>query len=825
MDFLWTSYLRSAPYFTVILAILLPVVFLGMSKLRSRLKKREEELSTAQLEKTATKKQFEELRFELEKLGTVHTSALVDETVVRVPPVPIELVHACASGSCVLLAGSGVAAQAGYPTWRETLLKLIDRASIKDPNVDWSSLADAIRRGRLAKAEDLINSRVARADLVEVIRELFIRPEASLPPFFDSLAAIPFAGVITPNWDDSVVRAFADYNPLVVLSSASTTVSRIVEGDRFFVLKLYGDPDHPETFRFTPTEYEHDLFDNTTYSKFLTSLFLSRSVFCLGASLKGLDDFFSGLKLREKPSKPHFALVAREPDMALQEELFLSKYGVRLLGYEPTPGFPEVSTFVTNLGSLVAKREPVKIEIRKATLNHVTLKNIGIFENLDLELNGGWNVLIGNNGCGKSTLLKAIALGLCGDDQKAADVGGLLLRQGADAGSIRLKVGDDEYLTELMRENDQVRVVCRQLTPLQRGNWVVLGFPAMRGVSEHNPIGPAGRSINRPVIHDLLPLIAGAVDDRLDNLKQWIVNVDARSRPGEGTNEDETYRNQQLRTAFFDLFKEVSPRNLNLEFDYVDKDFQIWVKIDDVSVRLDQISQGMSSMFGWVGTLLQRMYEIYRDHQRPEHGAAFVLVDEIDAHLHPEWQQLLVPLLKKAFLGLQVFATTHSPLIVAGMTSSEVWIARQNFESDRFEVVKAPLDLEGMRADQILTSQAFGLVTSRSLETRDDAKLYSTLLGRKAELETKGMLSEDEMIELRDLGDRLGKLEMKIESVRGIGENETQRIVEDAVRKAFQELAAAKPGAWESAREISPEEANEIKNQLAEIFTLEGEQR
>jgi hypothetical protein len=46
-----------------------------------------------------------------------------------------------------------------------------------------------------------------------------------------------------------------------------------------------------------------------------------------------------------------------------------------------------------------------------------------------------------------------------------------------------------------------------------------------------------------------------------------------------------------------------------------------------------------------------------------------VLVDEIDLHLHPQWQRLVVPTVSKTFPNLQCVFSTHSP-IVAGTLSS-----------------------------------------------------------------------------------------------------------------------------------------------------------
>jgi energy-coupling factor transporter ATP-binding protein EcfA2 len=728
------------------------------------------------------------------------------------PELPDELVEACASGSCILFAGSGISAQAGYPTWREVLYRLIERASDKEISDVRPDVMSAFNAGKFTDVADLISRRLSREQLQAAAKELYGNPPDRLSPFFNSLRGIPFAGVLTTNWDSLPEVAFRNRNPLLILSSRSEMVEQLVREERFFIVKLYGDPNQPETFRFTSKEYSEDVSENDTYSKFLTSLFLSKTVFFAGTSLRGIDDFLSGLKLPERPTRLHYALVPRESDWALQEELFLGKYGVKLLSYEPTQGFPEVPAVIENLRVLVGKRLPTisKSAIKSATLNEVELENIGVFQKLTLNLNQNWNVLLGNNGGGKSTLLLAIALGLCGDAKEAAQAGERLLRSGTTSGSIKLRVGQDVYLTELSREQNKVRVKSRQLTALQTGNWVVLGFPPLRGISSRDPRGPSGQGSSTPVVEDLLPLLTGGVDLRLDDLKQWVVNVDAGSVKRDGVDSAQAERNRQLRDSFFKLLVQLTP-GINIKFDHVDTtSWRVIVDTDDGLISLDQISQGMSSILGWVGTMLQRMYEIHSQSPKPELESALILVDEIDAHLHPEWQQLLVPLLKEKFPKLQIIATTHSPLLVAGMKASEVWVVSRDMDTKQVEVNHAPIEFEGMRADQILTSSVFGLTTTRSMDTKRDIDRYAELNGKSS-----SDLSEDEKTEL-------GKLKAKLNKILQVRETPVARKVEVAVQQTLKEMA--RPRELVKAtdeQQITPEVAIEIKRQLAEIFTSE----
>ena len=138
------------------------------------------------------------------------------------------------------------------------------------------------------------------------------------------------------------------------------------------------------------------------------------------------------------------------------------------------------------------------------------------------------------------------------------------------------------------------------------------------------------------------------------------------------------------------------------------------------------------------------MNEIYPSEQ-PEQESALLIVDEIDAHLHPEWQQALVGLIKELFPKLQIIATTHSPLIVAGLKASEVFVAMREPDHQTAAITHAPIEFEGMRADQLLTSPLFGLVTTRGSEATSAIQRYSFLIGKSP----RSKKEDAELAELR----------------------------------------------------------------------------
>src|SRR6185295_15187693 len=127
-----------------------------------------------------------------------------------------------------------------------------------------------------------------------------------------------------------------------------------------------------------------------------------------------------------------------------------------------------------------------------------------------------------------------------------------LLRQDAATGKIELTVGEVAYETTLRRDQRTRRVIISgALTPLQKRDWVVLGFPPLRGISVTNPPGPTLGGSPDPQVEDLIPVITGGFDTRLDSLKQWLVNLEVNSSGSVAR--DVAARNRRLRESFFEL--------------------------------------------------------------------------------------------------------------------------------------------------------------------------------------------------------------------------------------------------------------------------------
>ena len=91
------------------------------------------------------------------------------------------------------------------------------------------------------------------------------------------------------------------------------------------------------------------------------------------------------------------------------------------------------------------------------------------------------------------------------------------------------------------------------------------------------------------------------------------------------------------------------------------------------------LSHGYQSTLAWIADVVGHiMWEAERTDIQPSEMEGIVLIDELDAHLHPLWQMTLVEGLKTVFPRLQFIATTHSPLLLGGLAEDEIIRLRQD---------------------------------------------------------------------------------------------------------------------------------------------------
>ena len=113
------------------------------------------------------------------------------------------------------------------------------------------------------------------------------------------------------------------------------------------------------------------------------------------------------------------------------------------------------------------------------------------------------------------------------------------------------------------------------------------------------------------------------------------------------------------------------------------------------------LSAGTQGTLLWIWALALHMVNYYGWTEGWEKKPAILLIDEIENHLHPTWQRRVIPALLKHFPGLQIFATTHSPFVVAGLKAGQVHLLKRD-EQGRVTASTNTEDIVGWTADEIL---------------------------------------------------------------------------------------------------------------------------
>lgn len=313
-------------------------------------------------------------------------------------------------------------------------------------------------------------------------------------------------------------------------------------------------------------------------------------------------------------------------------------------------------------------------------------------------------VVVGENGVGKSSILQALALGALGPE-KAGELDidpDWCLRDGAQSGEIivRFYDTDDENIVHFSK--GATRFEGSEGVPT-----VVLGYGAYRlparGVVAGDKTGYDYR------VHSLF-------DER--KLVNGPFGLHQHLRRGGRV--DRVRLEDAMRTLNSLLLGEARAGIAGRS--------QLTIEDRGRQQSLGELSSGYRSIVTIASDVMDVLYTLW---EGTTSGQALVLIDEIDAHLHPEWRLKVVDALRSAFPSTQFLMTTHDPLVLRGMSREEVLVmTRDDGGSAVLESPRMPA-LEAFSVDQLLTSQLFGLETTMDANLAHDLARYYQLVSKQ----------------------------------------------------------------------------------------------
>lgn len=138
------------------------------------------------------------------------------------------------------------------------------------------------------------------------------------------------------------------------------------------------------------------------------------------------------------------------------------------------------------------------------------------------------------------------------------------------------------------------------------------------------------------------------------------------------------------------------------------------VRLDGEAVPLDLLGEGMRRTFAWLSDLVARLeLTPWKDTTRSPFDQDFwLLLDEIDQSIHPELQRHILPALRRHFPNARIYATTHSPFVVASAPDGCVFPIRPDPETHRVKGAVAPVRLGPGHSLSWAVEEVFGVPSS-----------------------------------------------------------------------------------------------------------------
>lgn len=90
------------------------------------------------------------------------------------------------------------------------------------------------------------------------------------------------------------------------------------------------------------------------------------------------------------------------------------------------------------------------------------------------------------------------------------------------------------------------------------------------------------------------------------------------------------------------------------------------------TLRVEQLSHGEKIYLSVIGDIVRRLSILNPSEVNPLTGSGIILIDEVDMHLHPNWQVLIANRMVEVFPNCQFFMTTCSSHISSGLDSSMI---------------------------------------------------------------------------------------------------------------------------------------------------------
>lgn len=253
----------------------------------------------------------------------------------------------------------------------------------------------------------------------------------------------------------------------------------------------------------------------------------------------------------------------------------------------------------------------------------------------------------------------------------------------------------------------------RTIWSLDAKGWFSCGYGPFRRVFGASP--EATRQMVAPTTERFVTMFQEAAS--LAEVDQWLRNLKHKEL------ENKAAEREQLALVLELLRDDLMPNRIAV--DRVDSD-GLWLKDrNGVQLAWGEMSDGYRAAAALLADIVRHLIGAYgvagltaktQDGKTVIKRSGVVLIDEIDAHLHPEWQREIGFWLKRHFPNVQFMVTSHSPIICQAADPNGLFVLPEPGSDAQ---PRALTDEEykkviASRPDTILLTPAFGLQNTRS---------------------------------------------------------------------------------------------------------------
>ena len=221
----------------------------------------------------------------------------------------------------------------------------------------------------------------------------------------------------------------------------------------------------------------------------------------------------------------------------------------------------------------------------------------------------------------------------------------------------------------------------------------------------------------------------------------------------------------------------------NVSFDVeIEPRFQPRLIMMGKNLNFSQLPDGVRSTVAWVADFMMRQDLVRWRTSLKGKRPGFLLLDEIDAHLHPFWQRRLLPAMRDALPDVQIIATSHSPFVISSCPDSRVHVLE--LDKQGFAQPRPPIDSPIGESVVTTLKEIFGVESRFDMLTERELNEWNELKKH----ESRGALSGSDQSRLNSLtltlSQRSEELRSIVASPRSVPKAVLESLLVTATKKA-----------------------------------------